>query len=338
MCPRADTFHSGIVLTMISNNDKKVNPLLAGSIFLFLTLPFVVAELDRNCTVPQDPKTSDKNQRLNDPIEQNITALWEAVQLIDENNTEIASGIIETKKHEHENEVKIDLVDDRLDDAAQTLNETVEMLSKADKQMEISITDFGEDDERFKSTVEELSDYLASETMNRTNEDQMIEAKIDEMEMTSLSIGTIIPWVKAPLDSGLPSVIPEGYVKCDGQTIVEGPWKGFKTPNLNDGRFLCGGNDNETWSLEDDVLKDHEHIDIGHQHYFLDIYQSIGTDSGASVEQGTHFEVSNANSNRTSKLASSNIGKVKLNEYGQCITADETRPKNMKVVMLIKTV
>ena len=91
---------------------------------------------------------------------------------------------------------------------------------------------------------------------------------MDEVSSAS-PLGTILAWVPKPETSLAAEALPDGWLPCDGSTIIKGPWTGGKTPDLNSiGAFLRGGSDDKVLELEDDQVQDHEHEDSesGHQH------------------------------------------------------------------------
>ena len=81
-------------------------------------------------------------------------------------------------------------------------------------------------------------------------------------------IGTILAWVPKPENTSANVLsIPEGWMPCDGSLIIDGPWEGERTPDLNSiGAFLRGGPEDLVLEMEDSQIEDHEHEDNGHEH------------------------------------------------------------------------
>ena len=163
-------------------------------------------------------------------------------------------------------------------------------------------------------------------------------------------MGTIIAWVSQPDKSASGNLsffgtLPSGWTKCDGSRIAEGPWKGRLTPDLNLRKvFLRGGPDAQELEYEDDTILDHEHIDNKHTHAdrgHAHRYRDKWTDrvSGVGIDGGGARWIFPENI-RTSQYGKaqltsdySNIGKIK-DGYSK---GSETRPKNVKVVWIIRT-
>jgi len=173
---------------------------------------------------------------------------------------------------------------------------------------------------------------------------------IEKIPKLEFPLGTIIAWVSQPdktakRNLSISGNLPAGWTKCDGSQITEGPWTGRLTPDLNLRKvFLRGGSDAQELEYEDDTILDHEHIDnmhthvdVGHVHQYRDKWtdrvSGVGIDGGGAAwifpEDVRTSETGKA------QLASdySNIGKVK-DGYSK---GSETRPKNVKVVWIMRT-
>jgi len=153
-------------------------------------------------------------------------------------------------------------------------------------------------------------------------------------------------------------------------------WHGSLTPNLNgEGLFMRGGPDSSVLEVELDQMQDHIHVDSGHSHSdaghthsdaghihtdaghthpFVDIYTDWPSNSGPhdGDSQGSleNFGVSHSKATSSSQASiqssqaniqtssasiqasSSGIGGI-TEEYRR---GSETRPKNMKVIYLIR--
>ena len=171
------------------------------------------------------------------------------------------------------------------------------------------------------------------------------------MPVTEFPLGTIIAWVSEPDkfrkgNNSISTPLPTGWTRCDGIRIEEGPWEGRITPDLNHRNvFLRGGIDSQELEYEDDMILDHEHIDnkhahvdSGHDHQYSDkwMWFPIGPNGiyGESYHQDYEVETKTSETGYAQiSLESSNIGAVK-DGYAK---GYETRPKNVKVVWLMKT-
>ena len=156
-------------------------------------------------------------------------------------------------------------------------------------------------------------------------------------------LGTITAWTpKNAMESNENLDLPDGWLPCDGHSIENGPWAGGATPNLNtNGHFLRGGNENDVMVFEEDQIHNHEHTDAGHSHTspphshpYLEHAKSVN--SGSEFDGGgwTFADISRT-TNPTSVTidnAKSNIGGVSSSYKSD----DETRPRNMKVIWVMK--
>ena len=149
-----------------------------------------------------------------------------------------------------------------------------------------------------------------------------------------------------------------GWMRCDGSTIPQPSiWHGLLSPNLNsDGLFLRGGSDTEVLNKQDDQMQDHLHVDsghthenVGHRHDYGEYYSRFsGEGTGECLPEAKqcvdylHGE-SHLNceiwAERTSELSNVEIQSSMSNMGGvhdAFRSGEETRPKNMKVVYIIK--
>jgi hypothetical protein len=124
--------------------------------------------------------------------------------------------------------------------------------------------------------------------------------------------------------------------RCNGAVILApSPWEGETTPNINgEERFLRGGLDADQLQTEEDSLQAHTHdiSDSGHDHGYEDIYAQNGTrifncgyNCYANFNTGSHSSTTNS--------ATSNL---KVTDVNGARTSDETRPKNIRVVYIMK--
>lgn len=149
-------------------------------------------------------------------------------------------------------------------------------------------------------------------------------------------IGTILPWVIKLEDGGVTADIPDGWVRCDGSTVLNhngSIWAGLTVPNLNgERRFLRGGADKDVLKLEDDQMQNHKHsfTDPGHRHS----YQATETytacrDNACDDHTNQPREYNEISSSSKTGISVDYV----TSEYR---TGSETRPKNMNVIYIIR--
>ena len=125
--------------------------------------------------------------------------------------------------------------------------------------------------------------------------------------------------------------------RCNGAVILApSPWEGETTPNINgEERFLRGGLDANQLQTEEDSLQAHTHdvSDSGHDHVYDDKYTTLRQDYRIT-SGGSYTYDYNADSHAsTTNSATSNI---KVTDVNGARTSDETRPKNIRVVYIMK--
>ena len=124
--------------------------------------------------------------------------------------------------------------------------------------------------------------------------------------------------------------------RCNGSVILApSPWEGETTPNINgEERFLRGGLDADQLQTEEDSLQAHTHdvSDSGHDHGYDDRY--VDTDQlYISPGSGYNYRYNYYSHASTTNSATSNI---KVTDVNGAQTSDETRPKNIRVVYIMK--
>ena len=157
-------------------------------------------------------------------------------------------------------------------------------------------------------------------------------------------LGTITAWTpKNAIDSDDNLDLPNGWLPCDGRSIENGLWEGKVTPDLNsNGHFLRGGDENSAMEFEEDQMQDHKHTDYGHSHsspphsHPYEDMIAYGTGSGYRPcgESCRREDESRNTASASVKInsARSNIGGVS-SSYRR---GAETRPRNMKVIWVMK--
>ena len=156
-------------------------------------------------------------------------------------------------------------------------------------------------------------------------------------------IGTISAWVTKPTKDGDETVnLPEGWVRCSGETIPEpSVWAGQLTPNLNgEKRFLRGAPDSEMLKMEEDQMQDHKHTisDPGHTHNYVDKYPQRETnDQGFDGPSASSFDSKEDrwDKSHTSTTASKHTG-MTVQGVSSGRHGSETRPKNMNVIFIMR--
>ena len=112
--------------------------------------------------------------------------------------------------------------------------------------------------------------------------------------------------------------------------FAAGPWINKLTPDINNSsRFLRGGSLEQAFQIEEDAFQEHHHE---HTHNYYDHY-------GASIKSdyGYELSVSEPYSSHSSTTGTTYHGKiVAADKTSSARIATETRPKNIRVVYLMK--
>merc|ERR1712126_280603 len=108
------------------------------------------------------------------------------------------------------------------------------------------------------TNTDNIAENKAASAKN-TLEIEDVRTQIEDAYATfdSLPLGTIISWTPNPdrKNSQNPSDIPNGWMLCDGSEIIEGPWAGLLTPDINNSkRFLRGGIVADALKTEEDSV------------------------------------------------------------------------------------
>ena len=174
----------------------------------------------------------------------------------------------------------------------------------------------------------------------------------DQPERSS-PLGTIAAWIEKPDVEASQEDLPQGWVFCNASLIENGPWAGSKTPDLNNGHFLRGGDFSEHLMKEEDQVQDHQHTDPGHthsasstspphQHTSTDKYinsdgSGVCLSTGPSCTRGTMTYARDSSliaADVTTSISSHTTGiSGVMDSYSK---GDETRPKNMKISWIMK--
>jgi len=175
-------------------------------------------------------------------------------------------------------------------------------------------------------------DMINTQIDSLTVKDMSLEADIDKLDneidlvqntvdsMTIAPIGSIMAW-NPTMDP-----LPSGWVECDGKTIQEGIWKGKQTPNINGEEYFLRGTSSkdDALSTQEDQVKyltydDYLFIPWGCQNGYEEIKFNNDDKWGATCGDCGSADP---------------VCKKSIHVGGT--TGSETRPKNMKVVYIIK--
>jgi len=191
---------------------------------------------------------------------------------------------------------------------------------------------------RIDENVNQISDNSNQITNVRTELTDDIEAVLSEInditsKMNLAPVGTILAWTPYP-DKNTPNpvTLPEGWVECDGRDITEGIWTGHATPDLNKSqRFLRGGIVGNALELEEDTTAVHD-LKTSHSLTFTDIYYAGDHTCSTYYDHGIHDKKNSDHESDNRCLRTDGVqGSIQINGG-----STETRPKNMKIVWVMK--
>jgi len=279
----------------------------------------------------KDQTGSDKStlalpiRTIEDVLNENEKLKSEVKRLNDHNITELYNMIIDltaTQKHDIDKlttEVKTLIVDHK---------EDVNRLDADIKNVTKLITDLTSahnmDVEELGTEIKQVNDGMALQISVLTNtlRDEIDSVRYDvvQVNISSAPFGSITAWSPIPnKDSSHPVDLPSGWVKCDGQTIQEGIWKGQKTPEINGpGYFLRGSKDNVLSTQEDQVSS------LKYEDW---MYSPFACPSGWNkVGKSTGGVCEGCNPDPVCMKAKDVSG----------TSGSETRPKNVKVFYIMK--
>ena len=160
-------------------------------------------------------------------------------------------------------------------------------------------------------------------------------------QLPEVPIGTIIAWITRVEGVDDTVNLPDGWVRCDGSTIPHPSiWAGKITPDLNNARrFLRGGTDADQLKLEEDQLQDHIHgvTDPGHSHPYIDKYVWLSEDIyGHQGPDGTDAKGNRWDYPDQCTTSSETTGISVTGVTSSYRRGDETRPKNMNVIYIMR--
>lgn len=141
-----------------------------------------------------------------------------------------------------------------------------------------------------------------------------------------LPIGTILPWHK---NITIPALtLPDGFVECNGQTLndLTSPINGAAIPNLNgDGRFLRGASTSGT--AQEDAFQ-------GHYHEVRGDINDCPSNMITAASGGAQTNIAGGSQWYAEDVTAKDTIDNGVNGIPR--TSNETRPKNMSVVWIIK--
>jgi len=252
--------------------------------------------------------------------------------------------------------------------------EDVEMKSIQDDQVEKNTKDIvtlngkvailQSVDNGHQEQLDQQGAHLSQQGAHLSQHDEQlmsIQESIAFIDNTRPPIGAIIAWT--PRDQ---EALGSGWQRCDGSLIEDGPLAGTRTPYLNgEKRFLRGGSDEEAETVEEDAVQDHTHADPGHSHtdnghthsdnghthngprsgdYY--VYYAYEQPSDGCSEQdcgdgnwATRHVDEYSGSGKASiqkSYADIQVSKAGLEGVQDARVDGETRPKNMKVVYIMR--
>ena len=135
------------------------------------------------------------------------------------------------------------------------------MYNEKAEGIEDDVQQNSQDIEELRIEVYHQEDILNRVSADLKNLNNTFEEAILFIDETRPPVGSIIAWLPQLSDK---KEIPQGWQRCDGSTINEGPMIGEVTPDLNtEGRFLRGALDDNAGHFQSDAIQDHQHIDKG---------------------------------------------------------------------------
>ena len=210
-----------------------------------------------------------------------------------------------------------------------------------------------------------------TKTISQLNEEvdslKKADRNLQEDLLNSVPLGAILPWINKPTQDSLHQEdLPLGFALCDGSLITEGIWAGELTPDLTTtGKFLRGGNPSQILDMEESMIQDHVHIDLGHSHtdaghthadsgHTHPYYDSsrASSDSDGTANGGTIFKNGNdkqwygwdritdtsyaAIQTSYASIGNSTSGMSGVSTDSGIKAGEEVRPTNMRVLFIVK--
>jgi len=168
--------------------------------------------------------------------------------------------------------------------------------------------------------IKDLREDMGTADSKHTTDIKDLREDLDKLS-NLVPIGTIVAWTYIPnIDSTNAVKLPEGWVECDGTPIAEGDWQGEKTPDINgEERFLRGSHKENVLVTESDQVKSHSHS-----------YEDFSYRNA-----GPGFDNYKWDSSGTCTDCDDDPVLQKKTNTGTS-GGDETRPKNVRVVYIMR--
>ena len=169
-----------------------------------------------------------ENAWLKDVIRDNITQLTQMIQANSQDIQDNADNLGIVEMHVAANDGNIVSTNRRIDENKAYIDDN--------KANIIELTD----------DINENTENINKQTIRIDENTANIVDITNNINTLNLApVGTILAWTPRPnKDSNESKDLPDGWQECDGAEIVDGIWKGQKTPNINgEGRFLRGAGD-----------------------------------------------------------------------------------------------
>ena len=238
---------------------------------------------------------------LNDVIAHNISELANQISALSEKHEEDIGAVSEDIQLLT---VNVESVDTNLEALNETLHNDIQAVTG---EIDSVSTDLGELSKKHSHDIQALTEDIASVTTDISN-------------LSMAPIGTIIAWSNIPnKDSKDPVDLPAGWAECDGSLIVGGIWDGQRTPNINgEERFLRGSHKSNVLATENDQVKTLSYTD----HWLHQVGCPAGWTEVGRYGWENMFGQTDPHCKRTSTVTGSG--------------GDETRPKNIRVIYIMK--
>merc|ERR1712226_173405 len=265
-----------------------------------------------------------------DEIRRNITAIMDSLG-------SLKLRFDEVNEQNGRNSIKIMDIGDTVDDAEKRMSRTEPDIEAYKVQTAQFVEDFSQRVEKMREDIEtivtkdvEFQGYIINITRSINDNITAKEGIVDEVQESP--IGAIEAWIGGSSGPNIP--LPDGWMKCDGSSIPEGPLAGRPTPKLNGdgGHFLRGGQAGAAYpgAFQEDAIRNYEASidDQGHSHRI-----NTGTTSGFKKCSGSCSAAIDINTvMEEPEYTSTARTDIKVEYQG----AEETRPKSFSVEWIMR--
>merc|ERR1711936_174516 len=176
---------------------------------------------------------------------------------------------------------------------------------------------------------EEVGSVTGTKTGDETRPKNMrvvfVEGESDLSDANDFPIGTILPLLSTEQKYSLPI----GWAEWDGSSN--------SVPNLNkEGRFLRGGSLDQAGHLEESLLQEHSHEDIGHTHADQG-HTHVDAGHPHYAKEGTiDVRILEAKARIATSSANLEVSKADITGVFGAEVSDEIRPSNMGVKFIMR--